>query len=64
VVNAREVCTVFQVEIIASGRPLYCDGNGALAEFEMLALSLYQKLNDEGSGVIEAFLETGRAYAV
>ncbi|MBE0657660.1 MAG: nucleotidyltransferase domain-containing protein [Bryobacteraceae bacterium] len=63
-VNAREVSTVFQVEIIASGRPLFCDGSGARAEFEMLALSLYQKLNEERSGIIESFLESGRAYAV
>ncbi|MBK5293612.1 MAG: hypothetical protein JJE04_18290 [Acidobacteriia bacterium] len=62
--NAREVSTVFQKEIIESGRTLYCEDEEALAEFELLTLSHYQKLNDERKGIIESFQETGRAYAV
>jgi len=45
--NARTVSTAFQKEIIQSGRVLYCAGDDALAEFEMLTLSYYQKLNEE-----------------
>ncbi len=62
--NAREVSTVFQKEIIESGHPLYCADDEALAEFEMLTLSHYQKLNEERKEIIESFRETGRAYAV
>lgn len=62
--NAREVSTVFQKEIIESGRPLYCADDEALAAFEMLTLSHYQKLNEERKEIIEAFEETGKAYAV
>ena len=62
--NAREVSTVFQKEIIASGRPLYCADGDAAAEFEMLTLSLYQKLNEERKAILESFEETGRAYDV
>lgn len=62
--NAREVSTVFQKEIIKSGCRLYCADDYAVAEFEMLTLSYYQKLNEERKAILEAFQETGRAYAV
>ena len=62
--NAREVSTVFQKEIIKSGRRLYCADDDAAAEFEMLTLSYYQKLNEERKAILEAFQETGRAYVV
>jgi uncharacterized protein len=62
--NARHVSTVFQKEIIQSGRLLYSGDESAIAEFEMLTLSLYQKLNDERKAILDAFEETGRAYAV
>ncbi len=63
-VNARTVSTVFQKEIIQSGRQLYCADEYAVAEFEMLTLSYYQKLNEERKAILEAFEETGKAYAV
>jgi predicted nucleotidyltransferase len=62
--NAREVSTVFQKEIIKSGRMLYCADDDAVAEFEMLTLSYYQKLNEERKAILKALVETGRAYAV
>lgn len=62
--NARSVSTVFQKEIIQSGRLLYSGDESAIAEFEMLTLSLYQKLNEERKAILDAFEETGRAYAV
>ena len=62
--NARKVSTVFQKEIIASGRLIYCADDDVVAEFESLTLSLYQKLNEERKAILESFDETGRAYAV
>lgn len=62
--NARGVSTVFQKEIIESGRLLYCADKAATAEFEMLTLSHYQKLNEERKDILESFQETGRAYRV
>ena len=61
--NAREVSTVFQNQIVQSGRLLYTGDEYAVAEFEMLTLSLYQKLNEERAGILEAFQATGKAYA-
>lgn len=63
-VNARQVSTVFQKEIIAKGRLLLCVDQYAVNEFEMLVLSYYQKLNEERREILNAFMETGRAYAV
>lgn len=62
--NAREVSTVFQKEIISAGRLLYCADPTGVPEFEMLTLSLYQKLNEERKEILAAFRETGRAYPV
>jgi uncharacterized protein len=62
--NARRVSTVFQKEIVQNGRQLYSSDNNAAAEFEMLTLSLYQKLNEERKAILDAFEQTGRAYAV
>ncbi|MGH9432679.1 MAG: type VII toxin-antitoxin system MntA family adenylyltransferase antitoxin [Terriglobia bacterium] len=62
--NAREVSTVFQKEIVQSGRRLYSKDDNAVAEFEMLTLSHYQKLNEERKAILDSFQRTGRAYAV
>lgn len=61
--NARLVSTVFQKAIIF-GELIYCADRYAVEEFEMLTLSYYQKLNEERAGIVEAFLQSGRAYAV
>jgi len=63
-VNARQISTVFQKEIIASGRLLYCADQYAVDEFEMLVLSYYQKLNEERRELVDSFMKTGRAYSV
>lgn len=62
--NLRRVSTVLQKEIIASGRLLYTGDPGAVAEFEMLTLSYYQKLNEERQEILESFEATGKAYDV
>ena len=61
-VNLRCVSTVFQNEILASGRRIYTGDFIAVQEFEMLVLSFYQKLNHERAGIIEEIRKTGRIY--
>lgn len=61
--NARQVSTVFQKEII-SGTLIYCADKYAADEFEMLVISFYQKLNQERAALLESFQKTGRAYPV
>lgn len=62
--NARRISTVFQKEIVENGRRLYCGDEQAVAEFEMLTLSLYQKLNEERQAILDSFEKTGKAYLV
>ena len=63
-VNLRLVSTVFQFGIVSNGRVLYCADQDALSIFEMLAISFYQKLNEERKEIVEDFIKTGRAYDV
>lgn len=62
--NARMVSTVFQKEIVMSGRLLYCADRYAVDEFEMLTLSYYQKLNEERREIIAAALADGRFHNI
>jgi len=63
-INVRLVSTVFQFQIITTGRLILCSDKRAVAEFEMLTLSYYQKLNEERSGILQEFYKTGKAYNV
>lgn len=62
--DARQISTVFQKEIIAGDRCMYRADLDAIDEFEMLVLSFYQKLNEERREILAAFDVTGRAYDV
>jgi uncharacterized protein len=61
-INLRLVSTVFQKEVITAGRRIYCADEAKTDEFEMVALSLYQKLNEERAGIVAEALASGRFY--
>lgn len=61
-VNLRQVSTVFQNEIIHTGRWIDIKDEEAVLAFEMQVLSAHQKLNEERADIIESFLATKRAY--
>ncbi len=63
-INLRLVSTVFQNEIIHTGKRIYCADETATDEFEALTLSFYQKLNEERADILRDFFQTNRAYAV
>lgn len=63
-INIRDVSTVFQKEIINSGKIIYIGDNNALLEFEMLTISFYQKINEERKDILQNFYLTKRAYNV
>lgn len=63
-VDLRKATTVFQKEIVAGGRRVYCADIYASDEFEMLTISYYQKLNDERKEILDEFFRSGRAYNV
>ena len=64
VANLRQVSTVFQKEIIMADRRIYCASGYAAEEFEMVVLSLCQKLNEERAEVLAEGLRSGRFYNV
>ncbi|MBN2701721.1 MAG: nucleotidyltransferase domain-containing protein [Methylothermaceae bacterium] len=61
-INLRRVSTVFQKEIVMADRRIFCGNRYAADEFEMLVLSLYQKLNQERAEVLADGLRSGRFY--
>jgi len=63
-IDLRKADTVFQNEILRTGHVLLVKDEDARIEFEMLTLSLYQKLQEERSGILERILESKRVYNV
>jgi len=62
-INLRLVNTVLQKEIVTTGRRIFCAQDGYAAElFEMLTLSLYQKLNEERADIVQEIMDSGRVY--
>jgi uncharacterized protein len=59
-INLRHVPTILQIEALKADRQIYCADEYASAEFEMLSLSFYQKLNAERAEIIQDILETKR----
>jgi predicted nucleotidyltransferase len=59
-INLRRVDTVFQREIIAEGRIIYNASQNAVEVFEMLVMSLYQKLNEERAEILKDIYQDGR----
>jgi len=62
-INLRSANTVFQHEIIGGGRLIYSKDEYTTDTFEMMATSLYQKLNEERAGIIEDIIKSGRVLA-
>jgi predicted nucleotidyltransferase len=58
-INLRQVDTVFQHEIIQSGRMLYRGNPYAVEEYEMLTMSYYQKLNEERKEILQEIVDSG-----
>ncbi len=63
-INLRQVPTVFKKEIIMADRRIFCADAYAADEFEMLVISLYQKLNEERAEILAEGLRSGRFYNV
>jgi predicted nucleotidyltransferase len=63
-VNLRTANTVFQNEVVTTGRRIVVQDAGAMHAFEGLALSFLLKLNEERREILEEFARTKRAYDV
>ncbi|MBF0525132.1 MAG: nucleotidyltransferase domain-containing protein [Deltaproteobacteria bacterium] len=63
-VNIRLVNTVFQHEIIQTGRILFNADKTAVDFFEMMTMSFYQRLNYERKAILEEIMQSKRVLNV
>lgn len=61
-INLRQAPTVLQKEVVLTGRRIFCVPGTIVDEFELLVLALYQKLNEERTGILAEGLKSGRFY--
>ena len=64
IIDIRHVDTLFQMQIINTGRRDDIDDGNEASLFEMITLSLYQKLNAERDGILQEGIKRGRFYHV
>ena len=62
--NLLLAATVFQFQIVTTGRLVYSGDVQAVQVFEMLTMSQYQRLNEERKDILQEFFRTKRAYPV
>ena len=61
-INLRQVSTVFQNQIVSTGKLVYSADEVARQTFKMYTLSFYQKLNEERAGILKELYRTGEVY--
>jgi len=64
IIDIRQVDTIFQMQIINTGRRYDIDDGNEANLFEMTILSRYQKLNDERDEILQEGIKQGRFYHV
>ena len=61
-VDLRSASTVMRLQVVTTGDLLYEGDNTKQAEFEMLALSMYARLNQERREILDQVKREGRVY--
>jgi uncharacterized protein len=61
-VDLRAASTVFQAQIYCTGKVIYSKDDHLRRNAEMLALSMYAKLNEERKGILQKVDESGTIY--
>lgn len=61
-IDLDQASTVFQAQIVQSGKPIYCADEQKKAEFEIKALKMYAKLNEERAEILKKINESGTIY--
>ncbi|MGM0843598.1 MAG: type VII toxin-antitoxin system MntA family adenylyltransferase antitoxin [Bacillota bacterium] len=61
-VDLNEANSVFQAQVIHSGKVLFCTDIQKKMEFEMKALKMYAKLNEEREPILKRIEESGIIY--
>ncbi len=53
-IDLSKASTVFQAQIIHTGRTIYCEDEQTKAEFELKTFKMYVKLNEERAPILES----------
>lgn len=61
-IDLNEANTVFQAQVVHTGKLIYCSDVRKKMEFEMKALKKYAKLNEEREPVLRKIKESGAVY--
>ncbi len=61
-IDLKQASTVFQAQIVQTGKIIYCTDDQKKAEFQMKALKMYAKLNEERAEIIKRIDESGSIY--
>lgn len=61
-IDLSKASTVFQAQIIHTGRTIYCKDQQLKAEFELKTFKMYAKLNEERAPILKQIDESGSIY--
>jgi uncharacterized protein len=61
-IDLNQASTVFQAQIVSTGKVIYCSDEHKRAQFEMKTLKMYAKLNEERSPILKNIEESGTIY--
>ena len=61
-IDLKQASTVFQAQVIHSGKVIYCTDEHKKAEYQIKTLKMYAKLNEERSPILKSIDESGFIY--
>lgn len=61
-IDLQKASTVFQVQIVSTGKVIYCSDDYKRQLFEMKVLKMYSRLNEERAVILQRIKEDGSIY--
>jgi hypothetical protein len=61
-IDLNKASTVFQGQIVSTGKVIYCIDEKKRMDYEMKTLKMYAKLNEERKSIIENVQESGAIF--
>jgi predicted nucleotidyltransferase len=61
-IDLNQASTVFQAQVLHTGKVIYCTDEGKKAKYELKTLKMYTKLNEERFPILKRIDESGSVY--
>ncbi len=61
-IDLQDVSTVMRFQVLSTGERIFCADEYFCAYFEMVSISMYQRLQEERKAIIETALKRGSIY--